>query len=110
MSTETDFAGRVVATDRVMLTSEATGMVEKVTVRDEYTVRPGRIRVAPGATVTWTNNGAETHEVMALDGSWTSGPIPPGGTASHRFKEAGRYTYICRNHPWTYGQVIVEAK
>jgi alcohol dehydrogenase (cytochrome c) len=108
--TQTDFAGRIVATDKVLLMSEVAGAVGNVTAKDEYTLKPSRIRVAAGTTVTWTNNGAEPHELAALDGSWTTGPIAPGATATHTFTEPGKVTYICTAHPWTYAQVVVEPK
>ena len=111
--TENEFAGRVVSTDKVTLTTEipsAVQSLEKASLKDEYMVSPARIRVAPGATVTWTNNGAETHEIVAADGSWTTGPIAPGATGSHTFAAAGKVLYTCKGHPWTYGQVNVEAK
>ena len=111
--TENEFAGRVVSTDKVTLTTEipsAVQSLEKASLKDEYMVSPARIRVAPGATVTWTNTGAETHEIIAADGSWTTGPIAPGATGSHTFAAAGKVLYTCKGHPWTYGQVNVEAK
>jgi outer membrane protein assembly factor BamB/mono/diheme cytochrome c family protein len=75
---------------------------------DEYAPNPYRARVA-GLTVTFGNNGHQTHTIVGLDGSWTTGPLEPGQTADIRFPKAGSYGYRCQEHPFTYGEVIVGA-
>jgi plastocyanin len=88
------------------------GWVEKVREAfDEYALAPtrARVRLEKGvAKVTFTNNGKETHTVAAQDGSWTTGPVTPGKSVTLTFKETGTFTYICNEHPWSYGQLIVE--
>ena len=74
----------------------------------EYGVEPSRARVKAGTTVTWTNNGKETHAFAARDGSWQTGPIKPGESGSVTIEKPGTYEYICREHPWTIGQLIVQ--
>jgi plastocyanin len=39
---------------------------------------------------------------------WDTGDINPGESKSVTFNELGNYYYICKPHPWMYGQVIVE--
>jgi len=46
--------------------------------------------------------------VVAEDGSWTTGPLHPLDFASVKFDMPGTYTYICKEYPWVYGQIIVE--
>lgn len=75
---------------------------------DEYSVKPYRTGVATGNRVIFGNNGYVTHTIVAMDGSWTTGSMKPGQTVTRVFEKAGRYGYTCKEHPWTYGQVVVE--
>jgi mono/diheme cytochrome c family protein len=74
---------------------------------DEFAFNPYRARVRAGSDVTWVNNGKERHTITALDKSWTTGEIIPGNMVSLTFDKPGAYTYICKDHPWAYGQLIV---
>lgn len=74
---------------------------------DEFAFSPYRSRVRVGNTVHFVNNGQEQHELIALDGSWGTGLLRPTEAASIDFTEPGRHAFICKIHPWTYGQVIV---
>jgi plastocyanin len=79
---------------------------------DEYSFNPYRIRVAMTngeARVTWVNNGRMVHTISAVDNSWTTGALNPAAQASVTFHQPGNYTYICKDHPWSYGQIIVTA-
>jgi len=75
---------------------------------DEFAFNPYRAKVKAGTQVTWRNNGRMVHTVVAQDGSWTTGPLDPAGVAGVTFDKPGTYTYICKEHPWAYAQVIVE--
>jgi len=77
---------------------------------DEYLFGPFRARVEAGTRVTWKNNGSQVHTVVAIDGSWTTGTLRPTDAGSVMFDKPGTYTYICKDHPWSYGQIIVEPK
>jgi alcohol dehydrogenase (cytochrome c) len=74
---------------------------------DEFAFSPYRSRVRAGTRVHFINNGQKQHEIIALDGSWSTGPLRPTESSSIDFTEPGRHTFICRLHPWTYGQLIV---
>jgi len=74
----------------------------------EHTLNPNRVQVKVGTTLTWTNTGKLSHNISARDGSWTTGPISAGKAGRVTFTKAGAYTYICADHPWAIGQVIVE--
>lgn len=65
------------------------------------------LEVAAGATVTWTNNDSTAHTATASDGSWDTGNIDPGASASIVFDTPGTYTYICTYHPNMQGTIIV---
>jgi quinohemoprotein ethanol dehydrogenase len=74
---------------------------------DEYKFNPVRARVPTGTRVTWINNGKIGHTISALDGSWTTGSISPAHQGYVTFSKPGKYIYICKDHPWVYGQIIV---
>lgn len=76
---------------------------------DEYTFNPLRSRVQAGTPLTWINNGRMIHTLVAQDGSWTTGTLQPTQEATVTFDKPGTYTYICKEHPWSMGQVIVVA-
>jgi plastocyanin len=59
---------------------------------------PGIVRVQPGATVEWTNDGRSRHTVQADDGAWDSGIVAPGGEFTHTFDEPGVFPYFCSLH------------
>lgn len=109
-TTESDFSGRIFAADHVAMsaTIKSIGVIKDTEFTDEYVFEPMRIRVDAGATVTWTNDGKEAHSATAADGSWTTGEIAPGKIGTVKFEKPGTYTYICKEHPWSYGQIIVE--
>ena len=49
-----------------------------------------------------------SHTIVAVDGSWTTGPLQPLDIGQVKFDKPGTYDYICKDHPWVYGQIIVE--
>jgi len=69
-----------------------------VSIRD-FSFDPGQITVAPGTTVTWTNEGPSPHTTTADDGSWDSGELQQGEDFSFTFDKPGTYTYHCSIHP-----------
>jgi plastocyanin len=84
------------------------GLNGKHEVPDPYGLRPQRVRIEAGKSITWTNNTTLSHSATATDGSWTTGEIKPGGTAAVKFVKPGTYVYICTEHPFTYGEITVE--
>ena len=71
---------------------------------------PPNITVAPGTTVTWTNNDSAPHTVTATDpaGAFDSGTLRPGQSFSFTFTQPGTtYAYYCAIHPSMTGTVTV---
>lgn len=78
---------------------------------------PNPIEAAVGDTVTWTNKDSTPHTVTSgtggtPDGTFDSSPgfnplMPPQGTFSHTFAEAGEFPYYCGLHPNMVGTVMV---
>jgi LPXTG-motif cell wall-anchored protein len=62
-----------------------------------------------GDTVTWTNNGPSPHNATANNGSFNTGNLNKGQSASHTFTQAGTFAYICTIHPFMHGTVVVLA-
>ncbi len=70
---------------------------------------PQQIKVVLGvnATVTWASRSISYDTVTDRGGAFSSGSIPPGGTFTYTFTEAGVYQYYCQYHPWMTGTVTV---
>lgn len=68
---------------------------------------PLKARVKAGTEVTFQNNSSEVHEYMAMDGSWTTGVLWPRQVAILTFDKPGTILYHDKNHPWSYGEIIV---
>jgi alcohol dehydrogenase (cytochrome c) len=75
---------------------------------NDYGVTPPRVRARAGTAVTWTNSSKSAHTIVARDGSWSTGTIKPGESGTATIAKAGTYEYICKEHPWTIGQLIVQ--
>jgi plastocyanin len=70
---------------------------------------PAELTVAPGTTVTWTNDESGIpHTTTSDDGDWDSGTLQPGDTFSFTFDEPGTYAYSCSIHPSMHGTIVVE--
>jgi amicyanin len=83
------------------------GPVASVTM-DHNTFIPAEITVAPGTTVTWTNNEAMPHTVVDQNKGFRSKTIVKDGTFSFTFTTAGDYDYLCSIHPNMKGKVTVK--
>jgi plastocyanin len=78
-----------------------------VSVQDN-SFSPGALKVSPGDTVTFTNDGAVAHTVTATDGaSFDSGSLEPGKTFKFTAVKAGTVSYVCTIHPGMQGTIEV---
>ena len=75
---------------------------------------PNQLTVAPGTTVTWTNNDKLSHTITSgkvsddsAGSMFDSGLVKSGKTFQFTFANAGTFDYFCTVHPWMVGQVIV---
>jgi plastocyanin len=85
-----------------------TGGRDTVTVAvEDFLFQPGRLEIAAGTTIVWTNNGQVMHTVSAVDGSFDSGPIEPGGRRGLTFPRAGTFPFHCTPHPFMRGVIEV---
>ena len=65
------------------------------------------VKELTGAQVTWRNNGLMVHTIVAQDGSWTTGPLNPADVGGVTFDKPGSHAYMCKEHPWAVGQIVV---
>ncbi len=73
-----------------------------------WAIAPARARIKSGVPVTFTNTTGVAHTLRARDGSWTTGTIAAGSSASVTVAKPGSYEYVCNEHPWSIGQLTVE--
>ena len=64
-----------------------------------YSFSEHRITVAPGTTVTWTNEDDLPHTVTGDNGGPASGTLTTGQSYSYTFDTPGTFTYHCTIHP-----------
>ena len=76
---------------------------------------PEEIIVSVGTTVVWTNKDTVGHTVTSGSPSDadagklfdTGSRWNPGAKFEHTFDAVGEFSYFCRIHPWTVGNVVV---
>ena len=73
----------------------------------EFAFTPQLLTVAPGTTVTWTNQDSLGHSVVATGESFESGSLDSGTTFQVRFDTPGDYAYFCGIHPTMTATVTV---
>jgi len=76
--------------------------------RNEDGIDTPRVKVKAGAVVTFKNTTSSARTIAARDGSWSTVAIAPGASASVAVAKAGTYEYICKERPWSFGQLIVQ--
>lgn len=81
------------------MTTTAGGSMEASVSMVDITFEPAEMTIEVGTTVTWTNDDTVAHTVTALDGSFLSGTLDPGGSFSHTFETTGTFDYRCEIHP-----------
>jgi plastocyanin len=70
------------------------------------TYMPRALTVRKGTTVVWTNSSHTSHSATRR-GSFDTGMIRPGKSASIRFDQKGTFSYFCTVHPFMHGKIIV---
>jgi plastocyanin len=69
---------------------------------------PQEITVKVGDTVTWVNQDAPKHDVVADNGEFKSSLFDKGQSFGYTFTKAGTYPYHCSIHPGMTGTVVVQ--
>ena len=73
---------------------------------ENFAFHPRTLRVRRGARVAFVNRDSLTHTATRA-GSFDTGRIRPGRSATVRFRRRGVYTFHCRIHPFMHGKVVV---
>lgn len=71
---------------------------------------PRVAQVFAGTPVTWVNTDSVPRSVEFADQSYTSGPIPPGGSATFTANRAGEFNYSDGTRPYAVGTLKVQAR
>jgi plastocyanin len=102
-------AGGSGASDRGRVAARATAAATKPVAMRDFEFAPATVRVSVGDRVTWVNEGPnEPHNATADDGSFATGDLAVGETASETFDRAGTFRYTCTLHPSQMrGKVVV---
>ncbi len=66
---------------------------------------PASVTVPVGATVTFMNTGDQTHTFTADDGSFDTGQVTAGASATIVLTKAGAFGFHCSIHPWMKGMI-----
>jgi plastocyanin len=72
-----------------------------------FTFNPPTLTVKAGTTVTVKNTDDTAHTVTALDGSFNTGPIPGGKSATFSVPKVGTFKFHCNIHNYMTGTVQV---
>jgi plastocyanin len=70
---------------------------------------PSTTTVNVGDSVTWDNTSGVAHTATADGGSFDTGSIADGASASVTFDAAGTFPYHCTIHPAMTGSIVVQA-
>jgi plastocyanin len=68
---------------------------------------PPSLTVSPGAKVTVANQDGTAHTATA-EGTFDTGDIGPGTSATITVAKAGTYHYHCSIHPFMHGTLVVK--
>jgi LPXTG-motif cell wall-anchored protein len=75
----------------------------------DFHFAPSTTTIHVGDTITWSNSGPSSHTATATNGSFNTGILKKGHSASHTFTQAGTFAYVCQIHPFMHGTIIVLA-
>ena len=75
-----------------------------------FAFAPAEITIAPGESVTWTNDDGAPHGLEYNDGEAGTDLLLPRASFSRRFDKPGTYDYNCSIHPYMTGRVVVRAQ
>ena len=101
-------AALVAVAAALLAASVAVAATRPVAIVD-FVFSPKTMTINAGDRVRWTNSDTVAHTATASNGSFDTGLIDPGGSASVRFTQAGTYRYICTPHTSMTGTIRVRA-
>jgi YVTN family beta-propeller protein len=102
--TETVAVGN--APRKVVVQPATGGSGAKVSISN-FAFAPQVVTIAPGDSVTWSNDDGSSHTVTFKDGSAGAKSLSPGETFRRVFDRPGTYEYFCSFHPYMTGRIVV---
>jgi plastocyanin len=99
-------AGAGLSTLTVLAAGVVSAADRSIEMRD-FAFSPGSVEIRVGDSVTWTNRDSVEHN--ATDGSFDTGLLGQGESASIRFDAPGTYAFLCEPHPSMTGTVVVRS-
>ena len=77
-------------------------------VMENLAFDPATVTIKAGESVTWTNQDAMNHTVVADKGEFKSGDLGQGAIFTFKFDNSGTYSYHCSIHPSMKATVVVQ--
>ena len=84
------------------------GSAEEAIIIEDFAYSPGNLHVPVGARVTWTNRDSAPHSATDAGGTWDTGVLAKGKSATLTFEGAGTFDYYCSVHPSMKARVVVQ--
>ena len=100
-------------TARKAVSQQSAATTEKIGAKvsiANFTFMPAEITIAPGESVTWTNDDGAPHGLVYEDGAKGVDLLLPRASFSRQFDRPGTYDYSCAVHPYMTGRVVVRAQ
>ncbi|MGE5283151.1 MAG: cupredoxin domain-containing protein [Chloroflexota bacterium] len=73
---------------------------------DNFAYHPPTLRIRRGTRVVFANRDKASHTATRR-GSFDTGTIRPGHSATVRFNRRGTFKYVCTIHPFMHGKIVV---
>jgi plastocyanin len=103
----------IIAGNAPSVSEQTAASTEKVGAKvsiANFAFTPAEITIAPGESVTWTNDDGAPHGLEYADGAKGTDLLLPGASFSRQFDRPGTYDYNCSVHPYMTGRVVVRAQ
>jgi plastocyanin len=71
-----------------------------------FAFRPGTLKIGKGTKVVFSNTSSRPHTATRR-GSFDTGRVKPGRSASLTFSRRGTFGYFCKIHPEMRGKIVV---
>ncbi|HEX3574002.1 MAG TPA: cupredoxin family copper-binding protein [Rhodopila sp.] len=75
---------------------------------DNFTFGPGKVTIAKGTSVTWTNQDDIPHSIVLAALRVRSKALDTDKAFTYQFDKAGTFSYVCGLHPQMHGTVVVK--
>jgi plastocyanin len=84
------------------------GGAAEVIIIEDFAYAPGNLQVPVGGKLTWTNRDSAPHSATDTGGTWDTGVLAQGESATLTFASAGTFDYFCSLHPEMKARLVVQ--